>query len=74
MYDSMSGSMMWASGPLVALVFAALVVLPFWFIFKKAGHSPWLSLLMLLPIVNIAMLYFLAFAEWPRLRRPGLRD
>ena len=50
------------------LVFAALIIVPFWFIFRKAGYSQWLGLLMVVPIVNLVMLYFLAFSDWPRLR------
>ena len=56
---------MWVSGPIMMLIFAALIVIPFWFIFTKAGYSKWLSLLMLVPIVNVIMLYFLAFSTWP---------
>ncbi len=56
---------MGASGPIVMLIFAALIVIPFWFIFTKAGYSKWLSLLMLVPIANVIMLYFLAFSTWP---------
>jgi hypothetical protein len=41
-----------------------LVLIPYWFIFKKAGFSPFLSLLMFVPLINIIMLYFLAFARW----------
>ena len=47
--------------------FAALIIVPFWFIFRKAGYSQWLGLLMVVPIVNLVMLYFLAFSDWPRL-------
>ncbi len=46
------------------LVISILMVIPYWFIFKKAGFSPFLSLLIFLPIINIVMLYFLAFAKW----------
>jgi hypothetical protein len=46
------------------LVITVLVLIPHWFIFKKAGFSPWLSLLMFVPLLNIFMLYFLAFAKW----------
>ncbi len=52
------------------LIIAVLIILPFWFIFSKAGYSKWLSLLMMVPIVNIAMLYFLAFSTWPSQREP----
>ena len=50
------------------LIMAVLIILPFWFIFSKAGHSKWLSQLMVVPVVNIVMLYFLAFSTWPNQR------
>jgi hypothetical protein len=37
---------------------------PFWFICKKAGFSPWLSLINVIPLGNIILIYVLAFAEW----------
>lgn len=66
MYESMTASGMWAMGPLMMLVMAAVVIVPFWFIFSKAGYSGWLSLLMVVPLVNLILLYFLAFSRWPR--------
>ena len=51
--------------PVVMLVVALLVVVPVWRICVKAGYSGWLSLLVLVPIANLLLLYFLAFAEWP---------
>lgn len=42
----------------------AIVIVPFWQIFKKAGMTPALSLLMILPLVNLVMLYVLAFSRW----------
>lgn len=48
----------------VGIFMSLLVVIPYWFIFKKAGFSPVLSLLMFVPLINIIMLYFLAFARW----------
>lgn len=56
-------------GPLWMLIVAALVVLPFWRLFEKAGYSGWLGLLMLVPLVNILALYFLAFTDWPVQRK-----
>ena len=50
---------------IVILLCVAIFVLPYWQIFKKAGYSRWLSLLMLIPLVNLGLLYFLAFAPWP---------
>ena len=42
-----------------------LVIFSFWFIFKKAGLKPVLSLLTVVPIVNLFMLYYVAFSKWP---------
>jgi hypothetical protein len=50
---------------LVITILIFCVIVPFWQIFKKAGFSPWLSFLMLIPLGNLCALYFLAFAKWP---------
>lgn len=34
-------------------------------IFSNAGYSWALGLLMLIPIVNVIMIFYLAFADWP---------
>ncbi|MFE8071024.1 hypothetical protein QQM79_08185 [Marinobacteraceae bacterium S3BR75-40.1] len=52
------------------LALLALVVVPFWRICQRAGFSGWLSLLILVPLLNIGLLYFLAFAEWPARQKP----
>ena len=53
------------------LVFAALWivvwVVPFWKIFSKAGFPGALSLLMLIPVVQIVVLFIVAFSRWPAL-------
>ena len=49
----------------VGLIVTAITVLIFCKIFSKAGYSWALGLLILLPIVNIIMAFFLAFADWP---------
>ena len=51
------------------LVVAVVAVIPFWRICTRVGFSPWLSLLILLPLVNLVFIYVLAFAEWPSQRR-----
>ena len=64
----MMSDMLMQIGPsrlIMCLIIVVLIILPFWFIFSKAGYSGWLSLLMVVPIVNIVMLYFLAFSTWP---------
>jgi hypothetical protein len=54
---------------LVGAVMSTVLILPFWRIFQKAGHPGYLSLFMLVPGVNILMLFYLAFSDWPSLRR-----
>jgi hypothetical protein len=54
---------------ILAFLCVPLLIVPFWKIFKKAGFEPALSLLMLVPWVNIAMLFWLAFANWPALKK-----
>ncbi|MGA7343788.1 MAG: hypothetical protein WBE72_15505 [Terracidiphilus sp.] len=51
--------------PIIILVAIALVMVPCWFILKKAGFSPWLSLVCIIPSLGtLILLYVLAFAEW----------
>jgi hypothetical protein len=51
------------------VVAVALLMIPSWFICKKAGFSQWLSLLCLIPSLGVlVLLYVLAFAEWPSQR------
>jgi hypothetical protein len=50
---------------IMALIGIAVVLIPLWQICKKAGFSPWLSLLVLLyPVGGLILLYVLAFARW----------
>ena len=57
---------MFTGGGLLGFIIVGLiVVIPFWKIFTKAGFNSALSILMIIPIVNLVMIYFLAFAEWP---------
>lgn len=52
----------------VILMASAVVIWPVWRICSKAGFSGALSLLILFPVLNLFLLFFLAFAEWPALR------
>jgi UPF0716 family protein affecting phage T7 exclusion len=47
------------------LILTIIQILAFCKIFSKAGFSWALGLLMLVPIANIIMFLFLAFADWP---------
>jgi hypothetical protein len=65
--------MLMAIIPLFLLLFVVglvIVILPFWFICKKAGFSPWLSLLNVVPFGNLVLVYVLAFADWKVIPAP----
>jgi hypothetical protein len=49
---------------IMMLVGMAIVIIPFWFICKKAGFSPWLSLLNIIPLGGVILWYVLAFSDW----------
>ena len=50
--------------PIIILIGLVIVIVPFWFICKKAGFSPWLSLLNIIPLGNLVLYYLLAFSDW----------
>ncbi|MDQ2069739.1 hypothetical protein [Natronospira bacteriovora] len=59
---------------IIALLLAIIVGVSWYRIAGKAGFSPWLGLLMLLPLVNIAFLLWFAFTDWPIHRQPDSGD
>jgi hypothetical protein len=59
---------------LIILLVALVPLLAFWKIFSKAGYPGVLGLTMLVPLLNVIMVLFLAFSEWPVLKElQGLR-
>jgi hypothetical protein len=53
------------------LIILVLIVPAWWAIFRKAGYSGWLGLLMLVPLVNLGLfLWFAFFAKWPSRQGP----
>lgn len=52
------------AGLVFLLIFLPITIIPYWVIFKKAGFSPALSLLMLFPLINLIVLYVVAFSNW----------
>ena len=52
----------------IVIVVSLLIVIPFWKICTKAGFNGALSLLMLVPIANIILPFYIAFADWPALK------
>ncbi len=59
-----AGMAMLAIVPILIVIGLAAVMVPCWFILKKAGFSPWLMLLNAVPLGNLILLYILAFSEW----------
>jgi hypothetical protein len=56
------------SAELVIIVVAVLCVWAYWRIFTKAGYPGAMGILMVIPLLNVIMLFFLAFSEWPVLK------
>ncbi len=52
---------------LLAVTYIVLAI-SFWRFLKKAGLTPGLALLMLLPVVNLFVALWAAFTEWPVLK------
>jgi hypothetical protein len=46
------------------LVAALIVIIPYWKIFGKAGFPRIFGLFMIIPLVNLILLYVLAFSQW----------
>ena len=57
------------SSELLIILLAGLApLLAFWKIFSKAGYPGVMGLTMLVPLLNVVMVLFLAFSEWPVLK------
>lgn len=66
---NMLGSAMGAGHWLWMLVIAIIAVIPAWRICQRTGYPGFLGVLILIPLVNLAFLYFLAFSDWPSKKR-----
>jgi len=53
---------------LILIAWTLVIVVPFWKIWKRTGHSGAWGILAMLPAVNFIALWVLAFKEWPALR------
>ena len=61
----------------IAIVFG-LFFWPWAEIFSKAGYSRWWCLTVYIPVVNLVVLFWFAFSDWPTLKRlrnsvPGIQ-
>ena len=54
---------------LFLILILALMVIPYWKIWRRTGHSGWWGLLLLVPLANLNSLWVLAFKDWLALRR-----
>ncbi|HEX2888719.1 hypothetical protein [Vineibacter terrae] len=63
------GGMMAGFGALAFVIYligVAIVTVPFWFILKRAGFSPYLALLnLILGLGTLIVMAILAFSKWP---------
>ena len=51
--------------PIFLLVGVVVYIVPLWRITQKAGFPGVLSLLMLVPVLNLVLLWVFAFIKWP---------
>ena len=49
----------------IGLCMSVVMIIPYWKIYTRTGQPGAMALLQLVPLVNIVMLYVLAFSEWP---------
>ena len=56
-------------GVVIIAVLFAITVVPFIRIFQKAGRTGWWAVLMVIPQVNVIVLWIFAFSTWPALDR-----
>jgi hypothetical protein len=55
---------------IMGMLLSVIVVIPYWKIFSKAGFSPWLALLMIVPGVSVVVLWVVAFSPWENGQQP----
>jgi len=57
------------------IIATILIIIPIWRILRKAGYSPALSLLSIVPVLGpLGLLALLAFGQWPALARRVRND
>jgi len=66
----MTDNWMWGTGYglthwIIFVVMVAVVLYPTGRILRRLGLSPFWSLLVFIPLVNLIFLWVLAFSEWP---------
>lgn len=57
---------------LIIILVGYIVIYPISRILRRIGWNPWLSLLWLIPVLNIVMLWFVAFGRWPSIPQDSI--
>ena len=53
-------------GGLIGLaLYVALIAVPFYQLWRRTGHNGWIGVLMAVPLLNLVLLWTLAFKAWP---------
>ena len=50
---------------ILSLGLGLLVIWPAWRILTRVGLPPWMAILAVIPYVNVVLLFYVAFTEWP---------
>ena len=50
---------------LSGLIFAGVIIVSWWRIYTRIGWSPFLALLMPIPIGGVVVVMYVAFSRWP---------
>jgi len=50
---------------IIGIVYLVFSIWGCWKIARKAGYPPWWGLVMIVPLVNLILFFYFAFAEWP---------
>lgn len=74
MGENMISNTTWLGHWIWMIVVAVVVVIPIWRICYRTGYPGWIGIMILIPFVNLALLYFIAFANWPREKSQGKHD
>ncbi|MCR9128388.1 MAG: hypothetical protein NXI12_02595 [Alphaproteobacteria bacterium] len=56
---------------LLLVLYAIVVVFPCWRIIARTGLPGALGILAIVPLVNLILLWVLAFIDWPALKKAG---
>lgn len=59
---------MWLSYLFKGLSIFAMMALPA-IVAGKAGRNPYMALLLMVPFLNVAVVWAFAYAEWPKVRK-----